>query len=67
MREEIPDLVTLQIIQAIGETGTFKKAAATVGMSQQAASSRIRAAEEALGFSLVDRTRKGQPSPVVGS
>ncbi|RPE73766.1 MULTISPECIES: LysR family transcriptional regulator [unclassified Frondihabitans] len=59
MREEIPDLVTLQIIQAIGETGTFKKAAATVDMSQQAASSRIRAAEEALGFSLVDRTRKG--------
>lgn len=59
MREEIPDLVTLQIIQAIGETGTFRRAAAIVGMSQQAVSSRIHAAEAALGYSLVDRRRKG--------
>ncbi len=59
LRDEIPDLVTLQIIQSIGETGTFARAAASVGMSQQAASARIHAAEAALGFSLVDRTRRG--------
>lgn len=54
-----PDLVTLRILTAIGETGTFAAAAARVGMSQQAASSRIRAAERLLGFTLVDRTPKG--------
>ncbi|WP_286345594.1 LysR family transcriptional regulator [Frondihabitans sucicola] len=59
MRDEIPDLVTLQILQAIAETGTFRRAAVTVGMSQQAVSSRVRAAEASLGFALVDRTRKG--------
>lgn len=59
MREEVLDLVTLQILHAIAETGTFRRAAATVGMSQQAVSSRIHAAEASLGFSLVDRTRKG--------
>lgn len=59
VREEIPDLVTLKILHAIAETGTFRQAAVTVGMSQQAVSSRVHAAEAALGFSLVDRTRKG--------
>lgn len=59
MHEAIPDLVTLQILRAVAETGAFRRAAATVGMSQQAVSSRIRVAEAALGYSLVDRTRTG--------
>lgn len=59
MLDVTPDLVTLRILVAIGASGTFSGAAACVGMSQQAASSRIRAAERRLGFTLVDRTPKG--------
>ncbi|ARC58325.1 putative HTH-type transcriptional regulator [Frondihabitans sp. 762G35] len=59
MTEAVPDLVTLRILAAIGATGTFGRAAESVGLSQQAASSRIRAAESLLGFTLVDRTPQG--------
>ncbi|WP_161580409.1 LysR family transcriptional regulator [Subtercola vilae] len=59
------DVVTLRILAAIAATGTFTAAAALVGMSQQAASSRIRAAERALGFAIANRTSGGQHSAPV--
>lgn len=59
MREDVPDLVTLRILHAIADTGTFRRAATDVGMSQQAVSSRIHAAEATLGYCLVNRTRNG--------
>jgi molybdate transport repressor ModE-like protein len=55
----LPDLVTLRILKAINDSGSLGQAASRVGMSQQAASSRVASAEDILGVLLVDRTRTG--------
>ena len=66
MRDILPDLTTLRILKAIGDTGTFGRAATGAGMSQQAASARIRAAETLLGLPLVHRTKNGSSLTTAG-
>ncbi|MCL1985925.1 MAG: LysR family transcriptional regulator [Betaproteobacteria bacterium] len=43
-----------QLLQKIGELGSLKKAAESLGMSYRAAWGRIKRTEEAMGFSLLE-------------
>lgn len=53
------DLDTVRALHALGETGSIGKTAMAQGISQQAISARIRAAERRLGLTLVTRSRTG--------
>lgn len=53
------DIDTVRLLHALGVTGTIGRAAEISGMSQQAASARIRASESQLGLPLVIRSRAG--------
>jgi len=53
------DLETLRLLEAISRSGSLGRAATSVGISQQAASSRITGAERRLGRTLLVRSRAG--------
>jgi molybdate transport repressor ModE-like protein len=55
----IPDLAALEVLLAVARTGSFNSAARQVGVTQQAVSARIRAAEAQAGVALVTRTSRG--------
>jgi len=55
----IPDLPALEVLLAVARTGSFNSAARQVGVTQQAVSARIRAAEAQAGVALVARTSRG--------
>jgi DNA-binding transcriptional LysR family regulator len=55
----IPDLAALEVLLAVARTGSFNSAARQVGVSQQAVSARIMAAEAQAGVTLVARTSRG--------
>jgi DNA-binding transcriptional LysR family regulator len=60
------DLVTLRALDAIARAGGVGAAAVEIGMSQQAVSARIRAAEERMGLNLLQRGRTGSTLTVEG-
>ncbi len=51
----LPDIAALKMLIAIGRTGSIAHAAAELGVSQQAVSSRLQRLEKLLGLSLVTR------------
>src|SRR5690606_17312198 len=53
------NLRLLQLLAAIGETGNLTQAAARLCIVPSAASRRIRAAEAALGVTLIERSSRG--------
>lgn len=55
----MPDLVALQLLLRIGERGSLGAAGAALGMSQQAASARVRALEAQVGAPIVVRAPRG--------
>jgi DNA-binding transcriptional LysR family regulator len=55
----MPDLVALQLLLQIRERGSLGAAGASLGMSQQAASSRVRALEAQVGAPIVVRAPRG--------
>ncbi len=55
----VPELRALELLSAVARTGSLGSAAAELGISQQAASSRLRTMEGLVGESLVVRTRRG--------
>jgi DNA-binding transcriptional LysR family regulator len=55
----IPDLAALEMLLAVARTGSFNSAARQVGVTQQAVSAKIRAAEAQAGVTLVARTSRG--------
>jgi DNA-binding transcriptional LysR family regulator len=55
----IPDLAALEVLLAVARTGSFNSAARQVGVTQQAVSARIKAAEAQAGVALVARTSRG--------
>ncbi len=59
MSARIPDLAALEVLLAVARTGSFNSAARQVGVTQQAVSARIRAAEAHAGVALVARTSRG--------
>lgn len=66
----VPDLAGLRLLVAIGRTGSIGAAARAIGVSQQAASERLRGVEAQTGLTLVQRGPRGSeltPSGVVVS
>jgi molybdate transport repressor ModE-like protein len=55
----VPDLRALELLVVVARTGSLSAAAAELGITQQAASSRIRTAETLVGAPLLTRTRRG--------
>lgn len=55
----VPELRALELLVAVARTGSLGSAAAELGITQQAASSRLRTMEALVGESLVARTRRG--------
>ncbi|MGP9021822.1 LysR family transcriptional regulator [Streptomyces sp. BR1] len=55
----VPDLGALELLLAVARHGSLGRAARDLGITQPAASSRIRAMERRLGVALVDRSPRG--------
>lgn len=55
----VPELRALELLVVVARTGSLSAAAAELGISQQAASSRMRTAETLVGAPLLARTRRG--------
>ncbi|MEH3155888.1 MAG: LysR family transcriptional regulator [Gordonia paraffinivorans] len=55
----MPDLVAVELLAAVARTGSLGAAGRELGMSQQAASARVRAMESRTGIALVHRSPRG--------
>jgi molybdate transport repressor ModE-like protein len=55
----VPELRALELLNVVSRTGSLSAAAAEVGITQQAASSRVRTMESLVGSPLLDRSRRG--------
>ena len=54
--EPVPDLLSLDLLHSVAESGSIRQAALLHGVSQPAASTRLRSLEHALGLQLLDRS-----------
>ncbi|MFJ3902644.1 LysR family transcriptional regulator [Streptomyces sp. NPDC090025] len=59
LSHRVPDLGALELLLAVARHGSLGRAARDVGITQPAASSRIRSMERQLGVALVDRSPRG--------
>ncbi|MFG2880857.1 LysR family transcriptional regulator [Streptomyces sp. NPDC048297] len=59
LSHRVPDLGALELLLAVARLGSLGAAAREVGITQPAASSRIRSMERQLGVALVDRSPRG--------
>lgn len=59
MAHRVPDLAALELLLAVARHGSLGRAAREIGITQPAASSRIRSMERQLGVALVDRSPRG--------
>ena len=69
--EPVPDLLSLDLLHSVAESGSIRQAALLHGVSQPAASTRLRSLEHALGLQLLDRSHghaqlTGEGRAVVG-
>jgi len=55
----VPELRSLELLVVVARTGSLSSAAAELGISQQAASSRMRTMDALVGAPLLSRTRRG--------
>src|SRR5918996_19354 len=55
----VPDLGAMELLLAVARLGSLGRAAQELGVTQPAASSRIRSMERQLGVALVDRSPRG--------
>ncbi|WP_330329560.1 LysR family transcriptional regulator [Streptomyces sp. NBC_00536] len=67
LSHRVPDLGALELLIAVARVGSLGAAAREVGITQPAASSRIRAMEARLGVALVDRTPRGSTLTAQGA
>ncbi|MDJ0349937.1 LysR family transcriptional regulator [Cryobacterium sp. PH29-G1] len=63
----VPDLAGLQMLVSVGELGSLTRAAAVLGVSQQAVSSRVRSLEGQIGASLIVRSARGSTLTATGT
>ena len=63
----VPDLAALELLLDVAKTGSLNRAAQQAGVSQQAASARIRAIEAQTGVPLVHRTPRGSQLTAEGA
>src|SRR5699024_796582 len=64
--ERLPDLEALALFIAVDETGSVGAAARRFGISQPAASQRVRLLERQLGLDLLDRRTSGSTVTATG-
>ncbi|MFD1249606.1 LysR family transcriptional regulator [Nocardioides ginsengisoli] len=62
----VPDLRALELLVVVARTGSLGAAASELGISQQAASSRVRTMEALVGEPLVARTKRGSSLTATG-
>ncbi|UXY26527.1 LysR family transcriptional regulator [Streptomyces sp. HUAS TT20] len=67
LAHRVPDLGALELLLAVARLGSLGAAAREVGITQPAASSRIRSMERQLGVALVDRSPRGSRLTDVGA
>ncbi len=53
--QPVPDLISLDLLRSVGELGSIRRAAMAFGVTQPAASMRLKALEKTLGLVLLDR------------
>lgn len=54
--QPVPDVVSLDLLKSVAKLGSIRQAAMAHGISQPAASMRLRSLEKALGVAIVDRS-----------
>ncbi|MEW2523997.1 LysR family transcriptional regulator [Streptomyces sp. NPDC047071] len=59
LAHRVPDLAALELLLAVARLGSLGRAARQLGISQPAASGRVRSMERQLGVALVDRSPRG--------
>lgn len=59
LAHRVPDLGALELLLAVARLGSLGRAARELGITQPAASSRVRSMERQLGVALVDRSPRG--------
>ncbi|MGW1074848.1 LysR family transcriptional regulator [Streptomyces sp. NPDC002537] len=59
LAHRVPDLAALELLLAVARLGSLGRAARETGITQPAASSRIRSMERMLGVALVERSPRG--------
>ncbi|RLU92262.1 LysR family transcriptional regulator [Streptomyces griseocarneus] len=59
MAHRVPDLAALELLLAVARLGSLGRAAKEMGITQPAASSRVRSMERLLGVALVERSPRG--------
>ncbi|MFH9075699.1 LysR family transcriptional regulator [Streptomyces alboflavus] len=59
LAHRVPDLAALELLLAVARLGSLGRAARELGITQPAASGRIRSMERLLGVALVDRSPRG--------
>lgn len=62
----MPELRALELLVVVARTGSLSAAAAELGITQQAASSRVRTMEALVGVPLLDRSRRGSALTATG-
>ncbi|MER6215935.1 MULTISPECIES: LysR family transcriptional regulator [unclassified Streptomyces] len=67
LAHRVPDLGALELLLAVARFGSLSGAARRLGITQPAASSRIRAMETRLGVALVDRSPRGSTLTAEGA
>ncbi|GAA0314016.1 LysR substrate-binding domain-containing protein [Kineococcus aurantiacus] len=65
--DRVPDLTSLRLLVAVVESGSIGRGARAVGVSQQAASDRLRAVESQVGVALLHRSRQGSRPTEAGT
>ena len=63
----VPGLGSLELLLQVASTGSLGRAAASHGISQPAASARIRGMEAQVGFALVERSARGSTLTPAGA
>ncbi|MFI5620140.1 LysR family transcriptional regulator [Streptomyces sp. NPDC051567] len=67
LAHRVPDLGAMELLLAVARIGSLSGAARRLGITQPAASSRIRAMETRLGVALVDRSPRGSTLTAEGA
>lgn len=65
--DRVPDLTSLRLLVAVVETGSIGRGARRLGLTQQAASDRLRAVESQVGVALLHRSRQGSRPTEAGT
>ncbi|PZF59369.1 LysR family transcriptional regulator [Curtobacterium sp. MCBD17_034] len=67
LTDRLLDLDTIEVLDRVAETGSFSRAATSLGITQQAVSARIGAAERLVGVPLLRRSSSGSTLTTAGT